>query len=295
MKIVMLHGIGQTFRGGPQIIAKWVPALLSGLEEAGRPRISPEDCSAVPYGSLFRPHGQRGGAEPTVETLDEWEQDMLIAWWREAARLSEANRPAKEETGEEPTLQGPEFRGRMRVPRIIQRALEEVARSRFFRAIGTPNVVLRCVRQVRLFLSDAEIKQDILARVRARVAPTTRLLIGHSLGSVVAYEALCANPDWRVHTLLTLGSPLGVPGLVFDRLTPRPQNGKGEWPNVERWVNIADNGDIVALVKALAPHFTTPVYASFSDYLIYNGWASHSAERYLSARETGEAVATALA
>jgi pimeloyl-ACP methyl ester carboxylesterase len=131
--------------------------------------------------------------------------------------------------------------------------------------------------------------------VKAGVTPTTRVLIGHSLGSVVAYEALCANPDWRVHTLLTLGSPLGVPELVFDRLTPRPQNGCGAWPNVQCWVNIADNGDIVALVKALAPFFPAPANQSFSDRLIYNGWASHSAERYLSAREAGEAVATALA
>jgi PGAP1-like protein len=295
MKIVMIHGIGQTYLGGPQILSKWVPALLSGLVEAGGPRISEQDCTAVGYGAIFRPRGQRGIVEATAQNLEAWEQDMLVEWWREATRLSELNRPANDKTGEDPTLQGPSFKGRARVPKVAQRALEQVARSRFFRAIGTPDLVLRFLRQVRLFLNDAEIKSAILARVNATVTPATRVLIGHSLGTIVAYEALCSNPDWRVHTLLTLGSPLAVPELVFDRLTPRPQNGCGVWPNVQHWINIADDGDIVALVKALAPYFPVPTNASLTDFIVYNGWASHSAERYLSTREAGQAVATALA
>ena len=48
------------------------------------------------------------------------------------------------------------------------------------------------------------------------------MLVGHSLGSVVAYEALCANPEWPVRMLVTLGSPLGIPNLIFDRLEPAP-------------------------------------------------------------------------
>ncbi|HEX7200780.1 MAG TPA: hypothetical protein VF213_14950, partial [Dongiaceae bacterium] len=73
-------------------------------------------------------------------------------------------------------------------------------------------------------------------------------------------------------------------------LTPRPENGRGAWPPVRRWVNIADRGDVVALQKALAPSFG-PV----EDRLIHNGWHAHDIRRYLSARETGEAVAAALA
>ena len=50
-------------------------------------------------------------------------------------------------------------------------------------------------------------------------------MVGHSLGSVVAYEALCAHPEWPVRALVTLGSPLGIRNLIFDRLVPAPAAG----------------------------------------------------------------------
>ena len=49
----------------------------------------------------------------------------------------------------------------------------------------------------------------------------TEVIVAHSLGSVVAYEALCAHPEWPVRNLVTLGSPLGIRNLIFDQLVPR--------------------------------------------------------------------------
>lgn len=89
--------------------------------------------------------------------------------------------------------------------------------------------------------------------------------------------------------LVTLGSPLGIPNLIFDALTPKPENGVGAWPNVKQWFNIADKGDIVALEKNLAP-----LFGSVIDELVHNGWTSHLVTNYLTARETGQAIATGL-
>jgi hypothetical protein len=294
MKVVGIHGIGQTYVGGPQIERSWFPALLSGLESAGEPVLEPEDFGAVGYGSLFRPSGQRGDDEPSVGNLDEWEQTMLVAWWREAARLSAESREREDPLAEEPTLQGPDFDGRGRTPTFVQHALAQVARSRFFHKIGSQRVLLLGLRQVRRFLHEEAIKQAVLERVRAVVTSETRVLVGHSLGSIVAYEALCAHDEWNVDVLVTLGAPLGIPELVFDQLTPRPIDGMGAWPRVRRWVNVADRGDIVALAKKLSPLFRAPDGRSVFDILVYNGWQSHSAERYLSARETGAAIAEGL-
>ena len=81
-------------------------------------------------------------------------------------------------------------------------------------------------------------------------------MIGHSLGSVVAYEYLCRDRPASVELLVTLGSPLGIPNVVFDKLTPAPVGGAGAWPGrVAAWVNVADPDDIVALRKDLAPLF----------------------------------------
>ena len=81
-------------------------------------------------------------------------------------------------------------------------------------------------------------------------------MIAHSLGTVVAYEALHAHPDLDVDLLVTLGSPLALPELIFHRLQPRPGAGTGLRPaNVRRWVNISDHGDPVAILRPFKTYF----------------------------------------
>ena len=95
----------------------------------------------------------------------------------------------------------------------------------------------------------------------AAVDEDTWVVVGHSLGSVVAYEALCAHPEWPVRALVTLGSPLGIRNLIFERLVPAPVIGKtgklaGAWPGrAQAWTNVADAADVVALTKDLRPLF----------------------------------------
>jgi len=95
---------------------------------------------------------------------------------------------------------------------------------------------------------------------------------------------------------VTLGSPLGIPKLVFDRLTPVPADGCGAWPGtVTSWVNVADPDDIVALRKQLAGLFPgaspgNPV----DDRLVDNGDQPHAIDRYLNARQTGSALGDVL-
>jgi len=97
--------------------------------------------------------------------------------------------------------------------------------------------------------------------VRAEVANAIsthrpRIVIAHSLGSVVTYETLWHNPTLSIDLLISLGSPLGLPGQIFPKLDPAPRHGKDRKPpNVTRWINIADPGDPVAIPKHLAQHF----------------------------------------
>ena len=86
------------------------------------------------------------------------------------------------------------------------------------------------------------------------------MIVAHSLGSVVAYEVLCAAPGPAVLSLVTLGSPLGLANLIFDRLQPEPgppgEGMRGHWPGpVLSWTNIADAGDVVAAMEDLRPLF----------------------------------------
>ncbi|WP_030244943.1 hypothetical protein [Streptomyces sp. NRRL S-350] len=101
---------------------------------------------------------------------------------------------------------------------------------------------------------------------RAVVADAVRrhrpqVLVAHSLGSVVAWEALHAYPELEVELFVTLGSPLGLPGLAR-KLEPEPRGGKGTRPpGVGRWVNIADAGDPIALPPELGGMFPVDRHA----------------------------------
>lgn len=136
---------------------------------------------------------------------------------------------------------------------------------------------------------------DAAARVRSRdaVADAIRrnqpkVLIAHSLGSVVAYEALWAHPDLSVDLLITLGSPLAMQGVVFERLQPLPQAGRGRCPRgVRRWVNIADKDDIAAIPGTLQKYFEGVAI----DEKVNIDWADfHTVRNYLGCGAVNEHV-----
>jgi hypothetical protein len=291
MKIVGVHGIAHEHLSAPDIELEWLSAIQGGLELAGFERISRKDFAIAAYGDLFRPSGTRGGLPmlSADDVTDEWEIALLEAWWRKAAELSELNRSEQDPLGEDPTIQGPDFEGRGRLlNNMVQPAVRQLTKSRFVEKLGGERVILFVLKQVREYLHNPVMKAAIRARVEARVTEDTRVIVGHSLGSVVAYECLCAHPEWNVETLVTVGSPLGIK-QVFNALDPSPVNGGGGWPNVKQWFNVADRGDIVALHEELAP-----LFGDVTDLLVHNGSKSHAASRYLNAVETGRAIATGL-
>jgi hypothetical protein len=143
--------------------------------------------------------------------------------------------------------------------------------------------------QVRRYQREDELAAQARSRVREAIASDARLVIGHSLGSVVAYEYLCLEPDQNVATLVTLGSPLGL-RTVQDSLRTKDADGRpAHPPGVKRWVNIRDVDDPVTCGGALAP-----TWSIVTDEEVDNGNEAHAALRYLSKREMGAAVVAAL-
>ena len=280
--VVGVHGIAQQFKGPNVLRTEWLPALRDGLWLAGVNFRQDDDLMCAFYGDLFRQPGTKTVGIPHYDTndvTDDWEKELLDAWWREAAAVVEKGVPSPEAETKA-----------IRTPRFVQRALNALSGSRFFAGIAERALIFD-LKQVRSYLHDQAIRQAVRERVEQAVDPETRVMVGHSLGSVVAYEVLCAHPEWPVRTLVTLGSPLGIRNLIFDLLEPAPQTGIGAWPgSVQRWINIADGGDVVALVKDLRPSFGVNV----ENHLIYNGATAHDILPYLTAKETGGAIATGL-
>lgn len=286
--IVGIHGIAQQFQGRHSLGMVWYDALRDGLAAAGyRPTaelLEPSDVAVVFFGDLFRPPGTMAVQEPPFSAADiqpGLERDLLTVFYQ--AAVAEDRPPGV------PGAPIPRGRGATLV------MLDRLTRSRSFARLAE-RAFIGNLKQVTAFLTDSTIKQSALARVREQINADTRVVIGHSLGSVVAYEYLCHDHPPSVETFVTLGSPLGIPNLVFDRLSPPPVGGIGAWPDdLAAWVNVADPHDVVALRKDLAPLFrgTLPGQV-ISDRLVDNGDQPHAVDRYLNASQTGSALGNVL-
>jgi hypothetical protein len=284
-KILIVHGISNQFVGESELLAAWYPALCDGLRRAGSsPLPAADDCFCPFYGDLFRPVGHLStSAAPDEEDLadaTDAEAQLLKAVWESAAAMDAA-------------VPGPAAYGEtlFRAPRIAERALNALAKSKYL-ADYLPLRFFGDLKQVDLYMNDVDVRRKVLERVTSRIDKDTQLVIGHSLGSVAAYEAVCRKPE-LVCAFLTVGSPLGIRNVVFDKLHPPPDGlGLGRWPGtVSHWTNVAAVGDIVAAQKKLAPLFGNNV----EDVVIDSGWDAHSSTRYLNSIEAGRAVARALA
>lgn len=278
-RIVGVHGVGHQFGGESIVRAEWLPAIKDGLARVDRRLATDQDVECAFYGDLFRPSG-KSGAEPPLDASDvttDDERELLELWWRKAAEI-------------DPAVRAPEANTKARTPGFVQRALNSLSNSKFFSGLSEWALIFD-LKQTNLYFNDPEIRRTACARIKKAIRADTNILIGHSLGSIVGYEVLCASPELPVRNFVTIGSPLGISNLVFDKLLPEPKDNIGRWPGgIARWTNVADDGDVVASVKALSGRFGPRV----TDHLTYNGSSAHSARRYLSSKEVGHAVADGL-
>jgi hypothetical protein len=139
----------------------------------------------------------------TVGDLDTKEEELLLALAEPLASADETKR----------------------APRTVQWALRTLLRQRFFGWLAGAHgqrALLFGLRQVRLYLHDESIRKQVQERFAKAVAPDTRVVVAHSLGSIIAYECLCTGRYPQVRAFVSLGSPLGMPRIVFDCLRPAP-------------------------------------------------------------------------
>jgi hypothetical protein len=154
-------------------------------------------------------------------------------------------------------------------------------------------VVWRTVTQVTQYVSDEAIRAQAQQRVLDLIDVDTRLVIGHSLGSVVAYETL--HHSTHPSALITLGSPLGLQNVIY-------REGRLQvWPahvpaNVSSWYNFAAKDYLVAARLDIAPYFppapgsaVTPI-----SHIVDTGSKPHDIIHYLTQPSCGQAVTYAL-
>ncbi|HEY5870212.1 MAG TPA: hypothetical protein VI542_32365 [Candidatus Tectomicrobia bacterium] len=306
--IVCVHGIAQQQYGADVLENQWLPALASGVRTAGfdaladrlwRDRASPDGIEArmAFYGHLLLRPDQQGDTPDDLTPEEARLAEKLGEEWLTRGAVRSSNVRVKQAAARELAyLRGQVGAQEQGIRALARSGLSSVARLPWFARVGmafAERFVYRALKQVTCYLTDDAVRAAALATVAAHVDAETQIVIGHSLGSVIAYEAAhqLMHP---LPLLLTLGSPLGLNTIIVQHLHPQPP---GFPPLVRRWVNVADREDLIAAEPDLASLFSQglPTTALFeSGYTVDNGAEPHRADFYLTKAVVGKPVGETL-
>ncbi|MFD5861489.1 hypothetical protein [Streptomyces chartreusis] len=265
MQVVGVHGIGNYRPGATAADAArhlsdvWTGALPAQLA-------SELTLDVAYYADLLQHQGRQGGGS-TLADLDPFELQLVEQW---VVALSPPQGVATG-WGTKPLRQ---YLAWVSEVRGVGKPLTEWFVTRFFKEVAAylrgPDNTARVSARQRVI--------EALEQLRPEV------VVAHSLGSVVAYEALWSRPDIGVKLLVTLGSPLAMPHAVYDRLLPSPaEQPAGRPPGVGRWVNLADPGDLVAIPeKGMGVAFSG---VDVDRHTLIDAFDFHKVRNYLSARQ----------
>jgi hypothetical protein len=108
-----------------------------------------------------------------------------------------------------------------------------------------------------------EVIREELSRILRKYSKRGILLIGHSMGSIIAYDVLTYSvPDVPIHTLVTMGSPLGLPPIMIKILAEQGKKPKKHITSrtpeniTTAWYNFSDLRDRVATDYTLSDDYT---------------------------------------
>jgi hypothetical protein len=302
-EIVLIHGIAQEQNSARWLEHRWLPALSEGVRAGGFPEIADRiwqlpaladriDARMAFYGGLFvRPGTQGAGVEDMSPEQEGLAEQLAREWLERAATRAVQQEQRRIAAIEMEYLQSDPARQVQGVRSAVRAAWKGAARLPWFARLGSAfaeRFVVRALSQVSRYLTDDDVRTEIQQIVLDLIKDDTQVIIGHSLGSIVAYE-VAHRLDRPLPLLITLGSPLGVGSLVLQRLRP-PASFP---PRLRRWVNVADRDDLVAAEPYLTNLFAASMHreAVFEgDYTVDNGAEPHGAEFYLGSAHVGRPI-----
>ncbi len=182
-------------------------------------------------------------------------------------------------------------------------AVSDLVIRRYFRDLDI-YYSKRCRDRKNVLCQARDVIREDLARVLRKYRRKEILLIAHSMGSIVAYDVLTQSvPDIRIHTLVTMGSPLGLPVVMLKILSEqrkKPQKhlaAKTPENIVGTWYNFADPHDKVATDYNLSEDYKeNSRHVRPIDIIVHNDYEyegernPHSAYGYLRTQEMANVI-----
>lgn len=317
-QLLFVHGIG-----GPRTTdveqREWTVALAQGARQAGHADFVSgltqswlTDVRFANYSDVFHAPGIQGDGDGELtaeeiailaELLDEMMDELAHqAKLQDDVRSMRVVDDAREELSEalDPSVQSQGAGEPVRLLGCAATTLMQLPGLRRAAQWASGASFVGHLAQVGRYLARGNADSagvPIDARIRARVLegldPSRPLVvISHSLGTVVAYEALHLYPG-PVALWATLGSPLATGGVVLNRLLPTPARTP---ERVERWLNFWDRDDVVVgrprVEKWMRPNTrgVLPLTARVDS----DGLWVHTATKYLAQTKVAGPVVEAL-
>lgn len=238
-RLLLVHGRAQGGRSEAELREEWLGALREGARLSGHEIAEDLDVLLPFYGNSLDEMVSRFEVplNSEIRTKGDTFQDEFLEFQAEVADEMRRGAGITDEQvddiyGDNPREKGPQ---NWEWVQAIIAALDNLSPN------STDAFLERFLRDVFLYLQSPLVRAEIDRIVTSGLDSRPTVIVGHSLGTVVAYHVLLSRPDLNVPLFLTVGSPLGIRAIRrrFVPLTYPSQAGK--------WLNAFDNRDIVAL------------------------------------------------
>jgi hypothetical protein len=269
MKLLLVHGRDHQGQNPRRLEAVWMGALERGWKAQGLNTPAGLEVSFPFYGDVLDGLVRDADAPLADEAVErgaggdpEYQHFQREFLRQVQARAGVSDAQVEAELTTEVRERGPEnWEWVQALLRALDRNVPELGSG----------VIETFTRDVYVYMKRVVVRKTVNKIVSDKLDETATVVVGHSLGSVVAYDAMRTDPrGLKVPLYVTVGSPLGV-GLIRRQLAPI----RFPKPPVERWHNAYDERDVVALFPLDQANFavTPPVENN-------NGVRNHTENRH---------------
>ena len=267
-KLVFVHGRSQQGKDPVALKSTWIQALRKGAEAVGMDIPANLDIAFPFYGDVLDDFTKQLNLPLTTDIQAKGEgiaNEDFLQFQAEIAddlRIQKgiSDEQVNQEYGDNPKPKGP----------LNWEWVQAILRALDKHGGGINQLTLELfTRDVFLYTRRSLVRENIDKIVADTITEEPTIVVGHSLGSVVAYSVLRYDKrTLNIPLYVTVGSPLGIRAI---RNQFKPLVG----PNVKSWFNAFDERDVVSLYPLDEDNF--PVNPAVENY---KGLMNHTNNRH---------------
>lgn len=277
MRILLVHGRGQAGKNPATLQEEWQQALNRGLAASQMSLPKEVEITFPFYGDVLEKFATQfdlavdeiAGVKGVGASNEFSEFVASVALEAKSAKqISDAEVGARMVAlhGKQAIEKGPQNW------EWIQ-SIVSILDSRF--PLATEKLFSCFLRDVFLYTRRKKVRASIDNIVADMITDKPTVVVGHSLGSIVAYNVMCKY-DWAFPAFVTLGSPLGIRGVRVSLDSPLKNVTLGT-----HWLNAYDRRDVVALNPLDQTYFPVEPLITNDDTLVNITENHHGISSYL--------------